>query len=493
MFNSSFSWIYKISPKFSAGARPRRNPTARRCQLRCEELEDRQLLALVINPTFGASILNDPNAATIEKTINTAIAAYESCISTPITVNITFQEMATGLGHNQTNYNTVSYASYRAALASHATSADDATALANLPTSGGAVDLETANLRALGLPGGNVGMDSVISLNTSICNLDRTSVQDPTKYDLLEVTCHEMMEVFGHGSDLDYPLTGAVAPTDLYRFDLTTGQRSFNTASTTQSYFSIDGGKTNLVQFNQNSTGDYGDWVSPTPMIQNAFGTRGATPNLGLELRELDVLGYTRIANFTPVVTAATTQNNNPGVATSFSLGSFVDPDTGPWKVTVSWGDGTADTSFFVASAGSLGSKVHTYAPGNYVAKISVTDFTGLTGTSSFNIGAATTSVSLDGSKNLLIQDVASGGKNDNLTLKSDNTNSRFIISDPSPASTFALTGSVPGATLSADHHTVYVPFAAVTGRADQCEHLRRQRCTDQGHLLKRLQQDHQL
>ena len=273
-----------------------------------------------------------------------------------------------------------------------------------------------------------------------------------------------MMEVLGHDSDLDYPLTGAIAPTDLYRFDLTTGQRSFNTASTTLSYFSIDGGKTNLVRFNQNSTGDYGDWLSPDPMIQNAFGTRGATPNLGLELLELDVLGYTRITNFTPVLTAAPTQNYSPGVATSFSLGSFADPDTGPWKVTVSWGDGSADTSFFVVSAGSLGSKVHTYAAGSYLPKITVTDFTNLSGSSSFNVTGYTTSVSLDGTKDLIVKDVAVGGKNDNLTIKADSANSRYILSDPSALSILAVTGTVPGATVSADKHTVYVPFASVAG-----------------------------
>ena len=121
---SPTTWLQRIISRISTSSRrtAKLRPRNRRCfRPHFDKLEDRQLLALVINPTFDASITTDPNAATIEKTINTAIAAFEGCISTPITVNITYQEMSGGLGHNDTNYSTVSYASYRAALASHAT------------------------------------------------------------------------------------------------------------------------------------------------------------------------------------------------------------------------------------------------------------------------------------------------------------------------------------------------------------------------------------
>ena len=41
-------------------------------------------------------------------------------------------------------------------------------------------------------------------------------------------------------------------------------------------YFSIDGGTTSIVDFNQNPMGDFGDWLSgfcpqATPYVQNAF------------------------------------------------------------------------------------------------------------------------------------------------------------------------------------------------------------------------------
>src|ERR1700730_4940794 len=88
---------------------------------------------MVITPTFDISITSDPNAAAIMGTINSAIQIYESAFADPINVNITFQEMTTGLGQSGAPMFTVSYASYRAALAVDAKTSDDATALAHLP------------------------------------------------------------------------------------------------------------------------------------------------------------------------------------------------------------------------------------------------------------------------------------------------------------------------------------------------------------------------
>ena len=83
-----------------------------------------------------------------------------------------------------------------------------------------------------------------------------------------------------------------------------------------------------------------------------------------------------------------------------------------------------------------------------------------------------TTSVALDGSSNLVITDIAPGGKNDDLTLQSDTTHSQYIINDPNAI--LGIVGTVTGATESVDDHTVYVPFAAVTG-ANPGQHRGRQ------------------
>jgi hypothetical protein len=95
---------------------------------------------------------------------------------------------------------------------------------------------------------------------------------------LLAVTLHEMDEALGGGSGLDGSAQNASAPAtieplDLFRF-ASAGVRSYNTHAPTgavnQAYFSINGGVTDLVHFNQNAGGDFSDWYSypngaPTP------------------------------------------------------------------------------------------------------------------------------------------------------------------------------------------------------------------------------------
>jgi hypothetical protein len=442
----------------------------RRFRPRLEQLESRVVPAFVINPTFDSTITNDKNAATIEATINTVIQNYENAFSDNITVNITFAENTNpkpgDLGGSSTQFRNISYSDYRNALASHATTADDTTALASLPsgpnrpidssstqtgtitngmntvsglsetrslrvgdavtgtgipagttiasivdatditlsnnatTSGtftltfpgnNNVRVGTALMRALGISGGNVAMDSSISIVTSICNLDRTGTQDSTKYDLMAVVSHEIDEALGFGSALNGLQNGDQHPAtvkadDLFRYDQN-GARSYDTNLGTQAFFSIDGGTTDLSRFNQKQGGDFSDWFSTgphTPQVQDAFATQGAYPNLGVELRRLDVLGYTRVTNLAaPTVTAPGATTAVEGASQMFDLGSFstFSGDAGPFGVDVDWGDGTAHTKFFVASAGALSSMAHTYAEeGSFTPTVTVTDFLSLSG-----------------------------------------------------------------------------------------------------------------
>jgi hypothetical protein len=127
---------------------------------------------------------------------------------------------------------------------------------------------------------------------------------DPTKYDLSSVVQHEIDEALSLTSALNNLNNGDPVPTDavrvmdLFRYDQN-GARSFNTASNSQAYLSIDGGSTELVRFNQTEVGDFQDWYSGTghtPRVQDAWGTPGATPNLGVELVALDVSGYNLVS-----------------------------------------------------------------------------------------------------------------------------------------------------------------------------------------------------
>ena len=266
---------------------------------------------LVINATFDSTITGDPNAATIESTINSAIALYEASFSDPVTVTINFQEMAGGLGQNSSYFIPgVPYSTFRAMLATAATTANDTNALVHLPAGSDnpvngstTIALNLPNGRALGFSGPDWDpppgqTDGIVFLNTSIMNLDRTSI-DPSKFDLFAVVAHEIDEVLGLTSALDGLANGDPAPTgdvqvmDLFRYDQN-GSRSFSTAIASQAWFSLDG-TTRLVRFNQDATGDFHDWYSPggqTPRVQDAFATPGATPDPTVELLALDVIGY---------------------------------------------------------------------------------------------------------------------------------------------------------------------------------------------------------
>jgi hypothetical protein len=263
---------------------------------------------LTINPTFDSSITSDPNAATIESTINQVIAEYRAKFSNNVTANITFKKDTTiSLGQSNTSFISIPYPSYRSALASHATTANDATALANLPNQANNpvnntpnMDIATANARALGFST-PPGVDSTISLNTSIMNLSPPpATQNPNHFSLFSAAAHEINEALGFGSNLDFgsnSTSGNVTPQDLFRYGTAAGVRSYTTNPNAQSFFSIDG-TAHLARFNQDSSGDFGDWWSPggqTPQVQDAFATAGASPDLGVELTVLDVIGYTPV------------------------------------------------------------------------------------------------------------------------------------------------------------------------------------------------------
>ncbi|HET6249612.1 MAG TPA: NF038122 family metalloprotease [Tepidisphaeraceae bacterium] len=275
-----------------------------------EPLERRQLMSagLVIKPIFDSTITKNSRAAGIEAAINTAIHNFESDIATPITVTIKFEGIASGLAASLTSHVQESYSAYVKALAAHATSAIDKAAVASLPLTstnpvnkGANILLSDANARALGFaatPAG--GIDSTIGLNLAEFNLTRTSI-NPGLYDMVASVSHEMDEMLGIDSTLNFYNSNTALPTtyvaaeDLFRYNLSKG-RSYTTSSAVESAFSYNGGTTLVARFNQTKGGDFNDWYSPgtqVPQVQDAYGKPGSTPNLGTELIVLDTLGYT--------------------------------------------------------------------------------------------------------------------------------------------------------------------------------------------------------
>lgn len=272
---------------------------------------------LVIAPTFDDSILTNPNSGAIQSMINQAIAIYQSLFSDPITVNILFRysstlpdgtSMGTSLAHSNFVLYTVPWNTYISALTGDAKTGDDATANASLPASPLSPNVipSSAGGRAIGLatqpamfadgtvsPGGPY--DGIVTLN-STRPFQFTRPPTGSKFDALRATEHEIDEVLGLGSHLQAP-SSDLRPQDLFSWE---APATRNVSSTGSRYFSINGGNTNIVDFSQDPSGDFGDWLSDscpqaTPYVQNAFGCMGQFSDVTASSPEginLDVIGY---------------------------------------------------------------------------------------------------------------------------------------------------------------------------------------------------------
>jgi hypothetical protein len=150
------------------------------------------------------------------------------------------------------------------------------------------------------------------------------------------------------------------------------------------------------------------------------------------------------------VTFTATVASTNNGLTPMGSI-TFKDGNTTLGTVTLVNGQASLTTSFatsgshFITAAYSGGGG---YAPGSTTLVESVRTYT--------------TSVALNPSNQLVVTDATLGGKNDNLTIQSDTTNNRFVLSDP--LSSFAVLGTIAGAVVAPDTHSVTIPFASVSG-----------------------------
>jgi hypothetical protein len=324
---------------------------------------------LTIVPTFDSSISgNSTDGPAMRAAINGAIAVFESDYSDKFTVNITFAvNTNVSLGENDTEFVSVTYSKFRAALKARATSVNDALALSHLPATstdpvvGGAQMMITTPLaNLLGLttrsPDGNI-----VYFNTNEVNMTRPNPNNDLS-DLQSVLEHEMDEILGGGgAGCTAGVSAQIGSLDLFRYATNSTDRTLaRTWITTgdNAFFSVDG--TNLwARFNMIPNSDLGDlwgfsqdpntflplyWsppgVTPHAEVQDAFSTasyfsfpenfkffpttnyyyENTSPDLGTnELTMLDIIGWTLIAKSAPPMIPAV---------------SFVGSGT---KLTLSW------------------------------------------------------------------------------------------------------------------------------------------------------------
>ena len=263
---------------------------------------------LTITPTFDSSITTNANAAQIEAGVNTAISTIEGLYGNPVNIAITFSFAP--LGGNTITQSTIgegfgdTYSTYVSLLEADSVANPGntvlATAIANLgsgnqggtnTTFGGMFLSDSQNAM---LTGASNAYTNTVTINSSQ-SFAFTGIADSTQYDLVGAVEHEIDEIMGgggEGSTLNDLANSSFCPghpnctqegsTDLYRYSAP-GVPSFTTSTSATSYFSIDGGATSIVEFNQNGNGfpggDYGDFAPPGEgagqLIQNAFNYYG--------------------------------------------------------------------------------------------------------------------------------------------------------------------------------------------------------------------------
>jgi hypothetical protein len=289
------------------------------------------LTGLVIHPTFDISITGNLKSAAIQSVINQAIARYQSLFKDAITVSILFRYsskapngtlLGSGVSRSDFTLYFIAWTTFINALKADAKTANDTTAKASLPASALSTNIavSSANGRAVGQitpPGmfanGTVAIggpyDGIVTLNSGI---SYAFTRPPSNnYDAQRQVEHETDEVLGLGSRLNLGGTN-LRPQDLFSWS-SAGHRNLTSSGTR--YFSINSGTTNIVNFNQDSRFDFGDWLSSTscpqakPYVQNAFVCPGQYSDVTASSPEginLDVIGYNLVIPAAPAAKAAT-------------------------------------------------------------------------------------------------------------------------------------------------------------------------------------------
>jgi hypothetical protein len=207
-----------------------------------------------INIIYDASVDNAPAGFTAA--VADAVQYLDALFTNPVTINIDVGygevggQALSSLGESLTYLTSVTYSRLKGALPAGTLPNSD-------PTNGGNFVIATAEAKALGLPGAGGSIDGDVGFSSTFpFTYDPNNRAVPGEYDFIGVVEHEITEVMGRSSMLG---AGSYSLLDLFRYSAP-GVHDFN--GTQAGYFSIDGGVTNLDNFNTSPGGDFGDWAA---------------------------------------------------------------------------------------------------------------------------------------------------------------------------------------------------------------------------------------
>jgi hypothetical protein len=197
--------------------------------------------------------------------------------------------------------------------------AADASLSAANPTSGGSFEVSTAEAKALGLLGATSRLDGYVGLSAAI-PFEYNQTAAGGKYDAVGILQHEMSEVMGRTGSVGAAFgRGVYTALDMFRYTTSndadpshgTPSRAL-TQSGSASYFSIDGGKTDLGNYNPSNGGaDYADWNASMGRDPFGYAWSGVTQTLsGNDVTELAAIGWNMTSKG---VTAASSGGNLRG------------------------------------------------------------------------------------------------------------------------------------------------------------------------------------
>ena len=265
--------------------------------------------ALTIKPIFDSSITSLANAATVEAAFNTVANQFDAAFSTPVTVKIGVSwGKVNGASLGTGNIAASQYGltgpflysdivdAFRADAAANPGDASMVSAAAHLPTTSPvgklSYELPYAEAQALGYLPASINPDSgyVGFASTAKWEFSGAGGVTPGAYDFEGLAAHEISEVLGRVTGLHSATPTYATMFDVLRYSAPHASSfSFSSAA----YFSVDGGVTNLGQFNVAGGGDRSDLYAIKGDAQDASLATGVAYGLSTgDLTALDVLGW---------------------------------------------------------------------------------------------------------------------------------------------------------------------------------------------------------